>query len=252
MRQLLSAFILCLFATTAIAEPTEITVRVISKGAKFVGTSMGGVSIQLVDSETGEVLAQGVTSGSTGDTNRIMRTEHSRNGTLSTDGAAKFDAQINIETPRLVRLEARGPIAQAQSFGMATATQWVVPGKHVTGGDGWVVELPGLVVDVLAPPAHVRRSLGAEIELNANVTMMCGCPITPDGLWDARQFDVEATILHNGAKIDQIALEYAGQPSQFSATYKPAQLGAYQVIVVAHQPINGNTGLDRTTFIVVD
>ena len=36
------------------AEPTDITVRVLSKDAKFVGTSMGGVRITLRDAETGE------------------------------------------------------------------------------------------------------------------------------------------------------------------------------------------------------
>lgn len=250
MRQLLAALALCLMSSIALAEPTEITVRVVSKGAKFIGTSMGGVRIRIIDSESGEVLAQGITAGSTGDTTRIMLTAHTRNGTLSTDEAAKFEAILDIETPKLVRVEALGPIAQPQSSGSVTATQWIVPGKHITGGDGWTVEMPGLVVDALSPPAHSRHSLGADIELNVNVTMMCGCPLTPDGLWDANAFDVEAIILRNGAKVDRVTLEYAGQASQFSATYRPDEPGAYQAIIAAHQPANGNTGLDRTTFLI--
>lgn len=250
MQQLLAALALCLISSIAMAEPTEVTIRVISKGAKFIGTSMGGVSIRIVDSENGDVLAQGITAGSTGDTTHIMRTAHSRNGTLSTEDAAKFHALLDIDTPRLVRLEAQGPIAQPQSAGMVTATQWIVPGKHITGGDGWTVEMPGLVVDALSPPAHSRHSLGADIELNVNVTMMCGCPLTPDGLWDANAFDVEAIILRDGAKVDKVTMEYAGQASQFSATYRPDEPGAYQAIIAAHQPTNGNTGLDRTTFLI--
>ncbi len=56
----------------ALAEPTEITIRVLSKDGKFVGTSMGGARVILRDADTGEILAQGVTAGGTGDTARIM------------------------------------------------------------------------------------------------------------------------------------------------------------------------------------
>jgi hypothetical protein len=54
-----------------------------------------------------------------------------------------------------------------------SATQWVVPGKHITAGDGWVLELPGLVVDVQAPPTHTRlEGTPQAVRLQANVTMM--------------------------------------------------------------------------------
>jgi hypothetical protein len=43
----------------ASAEPTEITVRVLAKDSKFVGTSMGGMRIMLRDAHTGEILATG-------------------------------------------------------------------------------------------------------------------------------------------------------------------------------------------------
>jgi hypothetical protein len=46
-------------ALTARAEPTQLEVRVISKGAKFVGTSMGGVLITIRNADTGELLAEG-------------------------------------------------------------------------------------------------------------------------------------------------------------------------------------------------
>jgi hypothetical protein len=42
-----------------LAEPTVITIRVISKDAKFIGTSMGGMRITLRDAHTGAVLATG-------------------------------------------------------------------------------------------------------------------------------------------------------------------------------------------------
>jgi hypothetical protein len=49
----------------------------------------------------------------------------------------------------------------------------VVPGKHITGGDAWMLELPGFVVDVLAPPTHVSlKGVPYTVTLKANVTMM--------------------------------------------------------------------------------
>jgi len=249
MKQLLATLALCIASigatsAPALAEPTEIAVHVLSKGAKFIGTSMGGVAVQIIDVESGEVLAEGLTSGSTGDTEQIMRTAHARNGVLSNDEAAKFIAMLDIDAPRLVRLEARGPVSPAQAAATVTATQWVVPGKHMNGGDGWMIEMPGLAVVARSSVAD------AEITLNAKVTMMCGCPLTPGGLWDADQFQVEAIIMRDGEKVGQIALKYAGEASHFTTTYRPSQAGSYEAIVFAHQPTNGNTGLDRTSFLI--
>ena len=56
----------------ATAEETQIDVRVISKGGKFIGTSMGGVLITIRDAKTAELLAKGVTRGTTGDTEKII------------------------------------------------------------------------------------------------------------------------------------------------------------------------------------
>ena len=53
----LSALILAGLPVTAAAEPTDLVIRVISEGGKFVGTSMGGAEIILRDVRSGEVLA---------------------------------------------------------------------------------------------------------------------------------------------------------------------------------------------------
>jgi hypothetical protein len=82
--------------------------------------------------------------------------------------------------------------------------------------------------------------------------MMCGCPITPGGLWDADQFEVAAFVRHDGQKRVELPLEYAGQPSQFQATLEVDRTGLYEVIVYAYDPANGNTGVDKTTFIVTE
>jgi hypothetical protein len=167
----------------AMAEPTEIVVRVIGKDSMFIGTGMGGMRITLRDAHTGELLATGVTVGGTGDRKRIMQPQGGRPARLADDTAAKFTATLDLGEPRLIEAEAYGPLAQLQAAHRVLSTQWIVPGRSLAGGDGWVLELPGFVVDVLAPPAHVRLLSGSrEIELQANVTMMCGCPIEPGGV----------------------------------------------------------------------
>ena len=213
---------------------------------------MGGAQVILRDSHTGEILAQGITEGSTGDTKRIMGPQENSRAIRSSDGAAKFVANIDIDEPRLIEAEAYGPLAQPQAAHKVTSTQWVVPGKHVSGGDGWVLELPGYVVDVLDPPAHVKLPPEtSKVDLRANVALMCGCPITPDGLWDANALEVTALIKRNGSKLPPLDLAFAGETSQFAASV-PVGAGVYEVTVYAHNPQNGNTGLDRTTFIVAD
>jgi hypothetical protein len=132
-----------------------------------------------------------------------------------------------------------------------SAVQWVVPGKHITGGDGWLLEMPGFVVDVLAPPTHLKlKGTPQAVELKANVTMMCGCPIKPDGLWDANRYEVKALIKRNGEPAGEISLNYTGSTSQFAGKLKVEQPGTYEAIVYAYDPNNGNTGLDKVTFIV--
>lgn len=240
-----------LVAGAALAEPTEITVRVISKDAKFVGSSMGGVRVLLRDADTGELLAEGVTRGGTGDTKRIMHKDAGRRAQLSDETAAKFVATLDLEEPRLIEVEAFGPLGQRQAAHRVSATQWVVPGRDISGGDGWLLELPGFVVDLLAPPAHVTlKSDTATVELKANVTMMCGCGVEPGGLWDADKYEVRALVKRDGKEAGEVALGYAGSTSQFAGSLTVEGPGLYDVVVYAYDPANGNTGLDRTTFMV--
>lgn len=239
--------------TGALADETRIDVRVISKGAKFIGTSMGGVEIMIKDADTGQLLAQGKTAGGTGDTQKIMQQRLQHHDPVSTEGAAVFHATIELEEPRRINVIARGPLAQPQAIATATVTQWVVPGKHVIGGDALTLQMPGFVVDVLSPPAHQKLIKPAEpITLSANVTMMCGCPIEPDGLWDANRLEVAAIVKRNGKKVEEVPLRYAGLTSRFDTKLNIHEAGAYEITVYAYDPGNGNTGVDKTTIVVTD
>ena len=70
----LAGFASALFVATApaIAEPTQVTVRVISRDAKFVGDGTGGARVTLRAAASGRVLASGTTTGG-----------HSVDGTLN-------------------------------------------------------------------------------------------------------------------------------------------------------------------------
>ncbi len=238
-----------LFTGAALATPTEVTVRVVSRDAKFVGTSMGGAQVTLRDAVSGEILASGVTAGSTGTTRSVMHEGGGRRARLTDDDAASFETVLDLVEPRRVELEVYGPLAQPQAAQRVTASQWVVPGKHLSGGDGWVVELPGFAVDILAPPAHMRLAGAAtEIEVRANVVMMCGCPIEPGGLWDANRYEVRALVRRDGEALGSYDLAYAGSTSQFAFELPLTAAGLYDVTVYAYDAETGNTGLDRTTF----
>jgi hypothetical protein len=61
---------------------------------------------------------------------------------------------------------------------------------------------------------------------------------------------VRAIVSRGGVKLRELPLAYAGETSQFAAELGGLEPGAYEVLVYAHDPANGNTGLDRTTFLV--
>jgi hypothetical protein len=249
----ISLIILLLAAGSAAAQETKLTVRVKSKDAKFIGTSMGGMLITLKDVDTGELLAKGVTAGSTGNTDRIMKTPHKRGDILSDASSARFEAILHLDEPTLVEIKAFGPLAQRQSANVATLTQWVIPGKHLTGGDGIVLEMPGFAVDILSPPAHQstsRDDLPLRIDIEANVIMMCGCPLMSGGLWNADRVEVHALVKRNGKNIGEIPLQFGSENSRFIGTINVTEPGTYEVAVYAYEAATGNTGLDRTSFLV--
>lgn len=238
---------LCFTAHGLAQQTTSLVVRAKAKDAKFIGSSMGGVSVTVKEAETGRILAEGVTEGSTGDTGRLVSEPQQRYDTLHTDGAAKFEAQLKLSKPTFVTITARGPLAQKQSAITASTQLWLIPGKDITG-DGVVLEMPGFAIDILQPQAHERNS-NDTITITANVVMMCGCPIEPGGLWDSNEMEFMATISKGGQKVTEIPMEFAGKTSTFKTEFTPKESGAYQIIVYGFDPRTGNTGVDRTTFI---
>lgn len=88
------------------------------------------------------------------------------------------------------------------------------------------------------------------VQLVANVMMMCGCPTTPGGVWDANKYEGKALLKKDGTQIGELALRYAGTTSQFAGTWTVQESGIYEATVYAYDPANGNTGVDSVTFVV--
>ena len=245
----LPALILAGLPVAAAAEPTDLVIRVISEGGKFVGTSMGGAEIIVRDVRSGEVLVHGRTAGSTGDTARIMK-GGPRGTPLADETAAAFRTTIDIDEPRLVEVEAYGPLAQPQAAVRVTSQRWVLPRRGATQGDGWLLELPGLVVDLVEPAAHQRGTAGAAIRLAANVALMCGCPIEPGGIWDAARYDVRASAKRDGQPAGEVSLSYGGRTGYFTGALPVDKAGAHVITVTAVDTKTGATGVDASSILI--
>lgn len=244
MYRVMVAAVLALGSAPALAEPTDVVVRVIAQDAKFVGSSMGGVRIVLRDPKSGTVLAEGLTEGGTGNTDRIMKSDG--RSPLRADGSeAAFSVKLDITKPTLVELDAYGPLDYPESAVHVSQQRWVMPGESVTIGDGWTVELPGLVID---PKTSVA---GLSVRISAKVMPMCGCPIAPDGLWPADEYEVNVSAWMDGSPLARNKLAFDTSPGVFSGDVQLPTEGRYELIVFARNTRTGNSGI-RTIEVVAE
>lgn len=231
---------------------TKVEVRVVAAGGKFLGGDIGGAEVVLRDARDGQVLARGTVRGDSGVTKDIMQEKHFWAIPLPYKQASKFVATLSLDEPRLVRVTAYGPLGALASARTVTSEQWVVPGQDLCGDRAVVMVMPGLIVQVLRPATHTEYTSPAEVQITANVGMMCGCPIEAGaGPWPAEDFVVQAFVESLGddgaTPVATVTLEYAGTPSRFNGEWRLETPGFYQITVVAAQTGSPNTGLDRAT-----
>ena len=236
-----------LFISFNAISQTNVMIRAKAKDAKFIGTSVGGAKIIVRDAITKEILAQGVTSGSTGNTEKIMKQPKRRYKDLSESNTAGFLAKLDIKSPTFVEVEAHAPINKKQAIIKSTTQLWVIPGKDIMG-DGVVLEIPGFIIDILSPQTHERIPDGISTEIKANIVMMCGCPIDEDGLWDANGFEIKAVIETEGF-FKEVELQQTEKSSTFSGNIDLSK-GNYTITVYAFDSKTGNTGVDKTNIII--
>lgn len=240
--------------------PTRVTVRVIARGGKFLGDDVGGAQITIRDAQSGEILSSGFTHGGSGPAS-LMTRPLARTQTIPTqDGAnsaARYDADLALDRPRWVDVSATGPLVAPQPA-RVSQTLWLFPGRNLTDEGtqdrSLLLEIPGLLVEVIAPPAHYlahRSDPAKPFEIRANVTMMCGCPIGAPP-WPASDFDVVAHVRHGTASV-AVPLRFDrterdGAPSQFvSRSWIPGAYGVFTIDVVAAQKSTGNLGVGRSS-----
>lgn len=237
MRMVGIAACLALAAGAASAEPTRVTVRAQSLDAKFIGDQMGGVAVTLRDAATRKVLAHGTIRGGTGDTPRIMKTPRVRGQAISDAATAGFEAVLDLDRPTLVEAEGVGPAGKSASAVRVTSQMWIIPGRDVTS-DGWVLTFPGLVIE-----PEVAGLQAEAPALKAKVSLMCGCPIEPGGLWAAENYTVTAELLQGRRTVSRTPLAYAGAPSQFAVRLPAAKPGRYRLRITATDRTTPNAGV---------
>ncbi len=245
MRMLSLTFLVSLFISLSLplsAEETQIMIRAKAVDAKYIGTSVGGVRVVVEDAETGEILSQGWINGNTGDTDILIKNPIKRGQSLTTEKTAGYLATIDIDTPRLLRFKLIGPYGYRQSLQEATVTSWVIPGKDILG-DGITLSMPGFIVD-----AWTQVLAGGKVEFYTKASLLCGCPITKDGLWQPDNYEAKAIIMQDDKKIDEVALDFTGPMGLFSAKTEIKASGHYKAIVYLIDQTTGNVGVDRTMF----
>ncbi|MCJ7783317.1 MAG: hypothetical protein MUP41_05245 [Desulfobacterales bacterium] len=152
--------------------PTKVIVRVVSKDAKVIGSGVGGAFVRIKNLESGEILAQGKQEGGTGDTDRIMVQPHKRGEPLyGTPDAAFYQAEIFLDKPTQVEIFAEAPLAYPHAVQKGSKTITLIPGKHILG-EGLIIELNGLIVNILSPSPKEDLKKGEAVSVRVEVRML--------------------------------------------------------------------------------
>jgi hypothetical protein len=214
---------------------THVEVRVLAHDAKLIGDAVGGARVTVTDAASGEVLASGVTAGKTGDTGLIIKSPHERYASiLDTPGAAGFAATFRLTRPTLVEISAVGPLGYPQALARDSKTLLLEPGADI-GGDGIVLDLHGLIVEVLD-----TTPVESGVEVRAKVRMLCSCPTGPDELWKIER--VTARLMDGDEAVAEAPLAYSGETSVYAGAVRAPRPGAYTLEVAAADTDAANFG----------
>lgn len=249
---LLTALLLAAGVPSDVAAqtPTRVLVRAAAHDAKLIGSSVGGARIMITDPATGNVLADGIQEGNTGDTRLIMTERPPRHETMyDTPGAAHYTAELMLEKPTVVDITAIGPLDNPEATARTTKRMLLMPGRHVEG-EGVILELNGFMVDWLEPLANNELTSGEPVPVRARVTMLCGCPTEPGGLWDADDIDIRLRAYSGGDLIQEHVMNFSGETSMYEATLSGLEPGSHRIEVTASDAEHANFGRASRTLLV--
>ncbi|MBT8337325.1 MAG: hypothetical protein KJO11_12030 [Gemmatimonadetes bacterium] len=223
--------------------PTRVVVRAVSNDAKIIGSGVGGARVMIRDAVTGQILASGVQSGSTGDTGAIMGERARGAPVFDSEGAGAFEATLDLTAPTQVVIEAEGPLGAEHALQRASTTLLLVPGHDVVG-NGVVLTLHGFTVEVVDAPASGRP--GHALDLVARVTMLCGCPTEPGGMWDADRYSLEVALVQGERVVATAPLTWSGERSVYDGSVvvpDGTRPGDYALRIVAVDSERANAGM---------
>lgn len=245
------------------SKNVQIKVRLQARGGKFLGPSVGTPELVVrIPGATAPLFTGPFNNASSGTVIATPATSSSRNSIVvqtppqaeayPAAGAYALDppgsdamilACFDLTEPTPVEFIATAYTKDPEVALTTSTTMQLCPGTTLVNDPGLLLTIPGLIV------SNVLSSYGDSVlTVSATVTMMCGCPITPqpwsttppdtEPYWPSYEFEVTATI--------------AGQPplqlqctaaNTFSAS-TPATLtpGTYTVTVAALQPAESNSG----------
>jgi hypothetical protein len=250
------------------AAKTPILVRVQARGGKFLADDIGGAEVTIRDTHTGQLLGGGLVQGTDSGSFSDEFVQGASQYAVVTPGetpvirwlvpdatTSGLSLDLPLGRPTLLAVAAYGPLGGLQSAQRVETSTWALPGQAITQGPGFVVVLPGLVVQAMSPATHLgieSADLPAEIRFLVKVTMMCGCQIAagPGQVWVPDDFVVTAAIGPVGQPPSQeVRLSFQGN-SLFEGTYELTQAGFFQAVVSATQRSTGNVGTALVTFYV--
>lgn len=230
-------------------QPTRLLVRVTSHDAKIVGSSVGGARVTVRDVASGEILAEGLQEGGTGDTGLIMGTRERGSTVFATEGAAGFEAELMLSRPTLVEITGEGPLGAEHAMQRASKTMLLIPGRDVLG-EGVILELMGFTVTLQGPDEGASLAVGAPATVTARVTMLCGCPTEPGGLWDADRIDIVLRAHRGDELLGEWSMEFSGETSEYTAEVRFDQPGPVTLQAIASDPAAANFGMAERSVMI--
>jgi hypothetical protein len=243
-------------------------IRVQANGGKFLADDIGGAEVTVRDARTGRWLDGGRAQGPDSGTLQQGYVSGASRSAVVTPGippapllvqwlvpktgkTSGLTVHLPITQPTLLEVEVYGPLGGLQSARRVVTSTWAVPGQPITQEPGFVVELPGLVVQVQQPPTHLEySSVPQSVSFMVNVTMMCGCPIGPGLAWIPEDFTVTAAVerIGSGEPPAHVNLGFLQSPSLFQGSFTLKERGFYQAAITAVQKSTGNLGTGTVTF----
>ena len=213
------------------------------------------VAVHVDQQPTGAVLASGTQTGTGGDLRSIMQTPRMQTEQIySVKTSAAFTANLHLTKPTLVEITGEGPLKFPHAKRRTSKTVLLYPGKHVTG-DGIVLELNGLIVQIEAPPKDRPLGVGDGGTLRATVKMLCDCIVEPFGNWDSRKMDLYGELRVGNRVIVKVDLYHQGPKGLFLGNYViPRSLQGQEHLtlrVVAADAEGLNVGYDEFTYPLV-